>query len=189
MAGQLKDVTGVQFVRNEVNLGFIGACNHGAALARGEILAVPQQRHDRDAGLARCDAGGVPRTPGCGTGRRQAHLSGRHACRRRAESSGATDRRGTGAATTIPDKPGVQLPARSRLLFWRVPRHSERAVPRSRRLRRAATRPRITRTSTSRSPCARPAARSTTSHSPRSCISRARRPARTSPRASSATRS
>jgi len=35
---QLKDVTGVQFVRNEVNLGFIGACNHGAALARGEIV-------------------------------------------------------------------------------------------------------------------------------------------------------
>ena len=38
LADQLKDVTGVQFVRNEVNLGFIGACNHGAALARGEIL-------------------------------------------------------------------------------------------------------------------------------------------------------
>jgi GT2 family glycosyltransferase/glycosyltransferase involved in cell wall biosynthesis len=38
VAEHLKDVTGVQFVRNDVNLGFIGACNHGAALARGEIV-------------------------------------------------------------------------------------------------------------------------------------------------------
>ena len=38
VAGQLKDVTGVQFARNESNVGFIGTCNHGAALARGEII-------------------------------------------------------------------------------------------------------------------------------------------------------
>jgi O-antigen biosynthesis protein len=38
LAEQLKEVTGVRFVRNEVNLGFIGTCNHGAGLARGEIL-------------------------------------------------------------------------------------------------------------------------------------------------------
>ncbi len=38
VAEQLKDVTGVRFVRNEVNLGFIGTCNHGSALARGEFV-------------------------------------------------------------------------------------------------------------------------------------------------------
>jgi len=38
VAEQLKDVTGVHFVRNEANLGFVGTCNHGAGLARGEII-------------------------------------------------------------------------------------------------------------------------------------------------------
>jgi GT2 family glycosyltransferase/glycosyltransferase involved in cell wall biosynthesis len=38
VAELLHEVTGVQFVRNEVNLGFIGTCNRGAALARGEII-------------------------------------------------------------------------------------------------------------------------------------------------------
>ena len=38
VAEQLREVTGVRFVRNEVNLGFIGTCNRGAGLARGEIL-------------------------------------------------------------------------------------------------------------------------------------------------------
>jgi len=31
-------VTGVRFERNAVNLGFIGSCNRGAALARGEFV-------------------------------------------------------------------------------------------------------------------------------------------------------
>ncbi len=35
---QLKDVTGVKFVRNPANLGFVGTCNVGAGLARGEIV-------------------------------------------------------------------------------------------------------------------------------------------------------
>ena len=38
VAESLKQVTGVQFVRNPANLGFIGTCNHGAGLARGEIV-------------------------------------------------------------------------------------------------------------------------------------------------------
>jgi O-antigen biosynthesis protein len=38
VAERLREVSGVHFVRNEVNLGFIGTCNHGAALARGEIV-------------------------------------------------------------------------------------------------------------------------------------------------------
>jgi GT2 family glycosyltransferase/glycosyltransferase involved in cell wall biosynthesis len=37
-AEELKEVTGVQFVRNPANLGFIGTCNHGAGFARGEII-------------------------------------------------------------------------------------------------------------------------------------------------------
>ena len=38
VAEQLKVVTGVRFVRNEVNLGFIGTCNRGSSLARGEFI-------------------------------------------------------------------------------------------------------------------------------------------------------
>jgi O-antigen biosynthesis protein len=38
LAEQLKDVAGVRFERNPVNLGFIGSCNRGAELARGEII-------------------------------------------------------------------------------------------------------------------------------------------------------
>ncbi|HSV16862.1 MAG TPA: glycosyltransferase [Casimicrobiaceae bacterium] len=35
---ELREVTGVRFERNATNLGFIGNCNRGAELARGEIL-------------------------------------------------------------------------------------------------------------------------------------------------------
>src|SRR5438445_64876 len=34
----LRPVTGVRFERNAANLGFLGNCNRGAALARGEYL-------------------------------------------------------------------------------------------------------------------------------------------------------
>src|SRR5205823_9913701 len=34
----LADVRGVRFERNRVNLGFIGSCNRGAEIARGDIL-------------------------------------------------------------------------------------------------------------------------------------------------------
>ena len=34
----LAGVTGVRFVRNDANVGFIGSCNRGAKLARGELL-------------------------------------------------------------------------------------------------------------------------------------------------------
>ena len=34
----LRDVGGVRFERNRVNLGFIGSCNRGAEIARGDIL-------------------------------------------------------------------------------------------------------------------------------------------------------
>ena len=34
----LSAISGVRFVRNDVNLGFVGSCNRGASLARGEIL-------------------------------------------------------------------------------------------------------------------------------------------------------
>jgi GT2 family glycosyltransferase len=35
---ELREVTGVRFERNATNLGFIGNCNRGAELARGEIV-------------------------------------------------------------------------------------------------------------------------------------------------------
>jgi O-antigen biosynthesis protein len=38
VADELKCVTGVQFVRNPANLGFIGTSNRGAELARGDIV-------------------------------------------------------------------------------------------------------------------------------------------------------
>ncbi len=38
VAEQLKDVAGIRIVRNPENLGFIGTCNRGAELARGEII-------------------------------------------------------------------------------------------------------------------------------------------------------
>ena len=34
----LASVTGVRFVRNDTNIGFVGSCNRAAGLARGEIL-------------------------------------------------------------------------------------------------------------------------------------------------------
>jgi GT2 family glycosyltransferase/glycosyltransferase involved in cell wall biosynthesis len=36
----LRDVSGVRFERNAENLGFIGSCNRGASLARGEMLVL-----------------------------------------------------------------------------------------------------------------------------------------------------
>jgi GT2 family glycosyltransferase len=97
-------VTGVQFVRNEVNLGFIGACNHGAALARGEVLLF--LNNDTivtpgwlDAILA-CSAS--IRMRGSSARSSSTRTAG---CRRRAASSGGTDRHGTGAANDDPDKP------------------------------------------------------------------------------------
>ncbi len=168
----------MQFVRNEVNLGFIGACNHGAALARGEIVAVPQQRHDRDAGLARCHPGGVPGAPGCGARRREAHLpgwqiagGGRHRLAGRIGMELGPRRR--------PGQAGVQLPARSRLLFWRVPRRPAAHCSAKSAASMPAIPLRITKTWTSRSRCVRRVAGFITSRSPPSFISRARRPART----------
>ena len=38
VADALSVVTGVRFVRNEQNQGFIGTCNHGAELARGKFI-------------------------------------------------------------------------------------------------------------------------------------------------------
>jgi GT2 family glycosyltransferase/glycosyltransferase involved in cell wall biosynthesis len=38
LAGALAHVEGVRFERNDTNLGFIGTCNRGAALARGDTL-------------------------------------------------------------------------------------------------------------------------------------------------------
>ena len=171
------------------NLGFIGTCNRGAELARGEHARVPQQRHDRDAGLARGAAARCSTThPDAGLGRRQAHLpgrpaagGGRHRVARRLRVE-LRPRRRSGPAR-------VQLPAAGRLLLGRLPRVPPDAVPRVGRLRRRATRPPTTRTPTSRSPCAPRGARSTTSRVHASCTSRARRRAPTRPRASSATRS
>ena len=40
MAEALRDVTGIRFERNDRNLGFIGTCNRGAQLARGEYLVL-----------------------------------------------------------------------------------------------------------------------------------------------------
>ena len=37
-ANVLPGVPGLRYVRNKVNLGFIGACNHGASLATGEFI-------------------------------------------------------------------------------------------------------------------------------------------------------
>ncbi len=38
VAPQMSAVTGVRFERNATNLGFIGTCNRGAELARGEVI-------------------------------------------------------------------------------------------------------------------------------------------------------
>src|SRR5437667_2947737 len=38
VADALAEVTGLRFVRNDVNLGFVGSCNKAAGLARGDIL-------------------------------------------------------------------------------------------------------------------------------------------------------
>jgi GT2 family glycosyltransferase/glycosyltransferase involved in cell wall biosynthesis len=38
LAAALGGVEGVRFERNDANLGFIGTCNRGAALARGEVI-------------------------------------------------------------------------------------------------------------------------------------------------------
>ncbi len=38
VAENLKEVSGVRFVRNEQNLGFIGTCNRGVEMARGDIV-------------------------------------------------------------------------------------------------------------------------------------------------------
>ncbi len=40
MAVALQSVEGIRIERNERNLGFIGSCNHGVALARGELVVL-----------------------------------------------------------------------------------------------------------------------------------------------------
>ena len=157
-AKRFASVTGVRFERNAQNLGFIGTCNARRRARARRVPGVPQQRHDRHCGLARCAAAT------CSTRMPDAGLVGAKlsirtaACRKRAASSSATARRGTTAATTIRTSPST-IPARSRLLLGRG-----LAIPRElfRELGGFDTRyaPAYYEDTDLRSPCAPPAARS-----------------------------
>ena len=145
------------FVRNAANLGFIGTCNRGAALARGDILVFLNNDTIVTAGWLDALLDRLPRPARRRTGRRQARLprrppagGGRHRVARRLRVELRPRRRSRQAR--------VQLPARGRLLLGRLPRGvRRRCSARSAASTRATRRP-TTRTPTSRSPCARPAA-------------------------------
>ena len=187
-AAALAGVTGVRFERNSENLGFIGTCNRGAELARGEFVVFLNNDTIVTPGWLEAHAARVPRarrTPGSSAPSSSIRTAG---CRRRAASSGATARRGTGAATTTRTGPSTTTCARPTTARARASR-SRRSCSASSAASTRATRPRTTRTPTSRSPCARRAARCTTSRPRRSCTSRGRRRAPTRPPASSGTRS
>ncbi len=125
----LPGVTGVRFERNAENLGFIGTCNHGAALARGEFYRVPQQRYDRRRRLAGGDccafSANIP-TPDWSAPSSSIPMD---ACRRPAASSGVTARPGTMDGEDDPDRPEYKLRARGRLLLRCLPCHSDRPLP------------------------------------------------------------
>ena len=165
-AAALSAVTGVRFERNAAEPGLHRHLQSRRRARARRVHRVPQQRHDRHAraGSRRCCAC-FDDASGRGTRRRQARLSrrppagsGRHRVARRLGVELRPRRRSR--------PPRVQLRARSRLLLGRVPRDSRRRCSASSAASTRATRPRTTRTPTSPSPCARPAARSTTSRSP-----------------------
>ena len=54
-AEALSQVTGIIYLRNERNSGFVASCNRGAKSAR-QISGFPEQRHTRKARLANCFA-------------------------------------------------------------------------------------------------------------------------------------
>ena len=49
---KLRAIDGLRVHARAANGGFIAACNDGAALARGDVPGLPQQRHRAAAGLA-----------------------------------------------------------------------------------------------------------------------------------------
>ena len=115
---------------------------------------VPQQRHDRDAGLARRAARACSTTTPTPASSAPSSSIPTAACRKPAASCGATARRGTTAATTIPTSPSTTTCARPTI----APARASRCPPRcsaSSAASTRATRPPTTRTPTSRSPCAR----------------------------------
>ena len=178
----LAGVTNLRVIRNETNVGFVGACNQGAAAARGRIRRLPQQRHDRAARLAGSDAPDIRARSSRGRRWRKARLSNRDDCRKRAASSGVTVTAGTTAATRIRTRRHSGTCATSTIVpapAWRFGGRSSSASAASTR----ATRRRITRTSTWRFGCAKWAIASCISPPRESSTSRARRRARTLPAA------
>ena len=118
------------------------------------VPGVPQQRHDRHRGLARRDARRVRRRIRTRDSSAPSSSIPMAACRKPAASCGATARRGTAAATTIPTGPNTTTCARSTTARARASRFRRRCSASWAASTRATRRP-TTRTPTSRSPCAR----------------------------------
>ena len=118
-------MTGVRFERNASNLGFIGTCNRGAELARGEFVVLLNNDTIVTAGWLDALLDVFARRPDAGPRRRQARLPGRAPAgsrRHRVARRLGVERR----ARRRPGPARVQLPARGRLLLRRVPRDPAR---------------------------------------------------------------
>ena len=138
-------------------------CNRGAALARGEILVFLNNDTIVTPGWLDALLRGVRsriRTRASSARSSSIRTAG---CRKRAASSGATARRGTTAATTIPDRPEYNYLREADYCSGACLADPARAVRASSAASTRATRRRTTRTPISRSPCAPRAARSSTS--------------------------
>ena len=127
MQEALAPVTGVRFERNPENLGFIGSCNRGVELARGEFVVLLNNDTIVTEGWLDALLRVFALRAGCRARRREAHLSRwtpaggrRHRLARRLGVE-SRPRRRSGQAR-------VQLPARGGLCLRRVPRDAGRAV-------------------------------------------------------------
>jgi hypothetical protein len=182
----LAAVSGVRFHRNEANLGFIGSCNRGAQLARGEILVFLNNDPIVTPGWLDALVHILALHPDAGlVGTKLIYPDGR--LQERAASSGETVRPGISGAATTRTSLNSTICAKSTIAPARASRSHARYFSRS-VVSTRVMRPRITKTPTLRSPCARRAAGCSINRIPPSFISRARRRAPISSRASNGTR-